>query len=650
MPGNHNLKVREASRALLSPRDWVYLLSLLVPFVIYDLVLKSSLVALQPLGSSFAESLGMISSDVLFNLGYTLLWVGLFAAARRGLLRWVIVGLFHVTTIFIVLVTTSAYQYFKVTGSMLDSGLILFWLSSPGGTGGAIASEFTPGLLTLILAILAYAALGPLLVTHLVAWWRGWTNIYARTPKISWLRLAGVGFTVYALFSFWLVPSAGPASASKFFSKDIFANVVMTATKGIEGEEPAGLTVENTPPPDTGLLPTTETERRNVVLIFLESTRAQSVTPYNKDLETTPFLDELAKSSLMAERAYTVVPHTHNAITAANCGIDPPLDRGGVRMLSIRKPHTCLADLLGEQGYNTVYFMSQRADFENSQRILENLGYKEFYSVETMDQEGFEQSNYFAYEDDIMLEPSKRWLQENRNKPLLVTYLTGAPHHDYKAPEKRYGRVQFTEDDLVNRYLNSIRNQDFFLKKLFDQYKELGLYEDTVFIVMGDHGEGFGEHDRYQHDNVPYEESLRIPLLVHDPRWCGSNGCENGWRIKTPVNHLDILPTIGDLLGYRLQGEEYGGSSLLGPLYGDRTLMFSCLADNYCLASLQGTKKYIYHLDNQSEEFFDLSKDPSERENLAEERSPEELEERRSELLEWRAKLNSKYGSTPPAE
>ncbi|HZY57506.1 MAG TPA: sulfatase, partial [Rubrobacteraceae bacterium] len=130
----------------------------------------------------------------------------------------------------------------------------------------------------------------------------------------------------------------------------------------------------------------------------------------------------------------------------------------------------------------------------------------------------------------------------------------------------------------------------------------------------------------------------------------GSNGCENGWRIRTPVTQLDILPTITDLLGYRLQGEEYGGSSLLGPLSRDRTLMFSCLADNYCLASLQGTKKYIYHLDNQAEEFFDLSKDPSERENLAEERSPEELEDRRSELLEWRATLNSKYGITPSAE
>jgi arylsulfatase A-like enzyme len=203
--------------------------------------------------------------------------------------------------------------------------------------------------------------------------------------------------------------------------------------------------------------------------------------------------------------------------------------------------------------------------------------------------------------------------------------------------------VEFTEDDLLNRYLNSIRNQDFFLKKLFDQYKELGLYEDTVFVVLGDHGEAFGEHDRYQHDNVPYEEGLRIPLLVHDPRWCGNSGCESGWSIETPVNQLDILPTVTDLLGYRLEGSSDRGSSLLSPVPEDRTLMTSCLADDYCLASVEGTNKYIYHFDNQPEEFFDLSKDPEERKNLAEERDSEELEERRSELLEWSARVDSRY-------
>src|SRR5215212_1819246 len=97
--GNNNLEARGSSRALLSRRDWVYLLSLLVPFVLYDLVLKGSLAASRPRNGGLAESLGLVGSDVLFDLGYALLWVVLFVVARKGLPRLVVVVLFHATTI-----------------------------------------------------------------------------------------------------------------------------------------------------------------------------------------------------------------------------------------------------------------------------------------------------------------------------------------------------------------------------------------------------------------------------------------------------------------------------------------------------------------------------------------------------------------------
>ncbi len=647
------LEAQGSSRALLSRRDWVYLLSLLIPFVLYDLSLKAALIASQSEDFGFVEGLGLMRSDIFFNLGYVLLWIGLFAVARKGLSRWIVVGLFHVLTVSIALLATSAYWYFKVTGSTLDSGFILHYASSPEGTGGVIASEVTRDLLALVLIILAYGILGSPLVTRLVDRWRGWPGAGARTGRISWLRLAGVGLASYALFSFSLLPG-GSERASKSFSRDAFVNMIMTAAEVTtvevteDGEEPQDIAVDpaaENPPPEASLFTGPSSERRNVVLVFLESARAGATTPYNKNLETTPFMNELAKSSILAERAYTIVPHSNNAITATNCGIDPPTDRWGTLSLAVRKPSTCLADLLKGQGYNTVYFTSSTQTFENLGRIVENLGYEEFYSVEDMDKEGFEQANYFGYEDDVMLKPSEEWLEKQKKsgKPFLATYATITAHHDYLAPQKRYGREDFNEDDLVNRYLNSIRYQDLFLKNLIDQYKKLGLYDDTVFVVLGDHGEGFGEHDRFQHDNVPYEEGLRIPLLIHDPRWC-ENGCESGGRIQTPVNQLDILPTVADLLGYGIKGGDFKGSSLLRPLPENRTFRASCWNEKGCVASIKGKEKYIYHYGDQPEEIFDLSEDPFERQNLAGQYSPEELEERRSELLEWRAKVNSRYG------
>ena len=647
--GSNNPGTRGTARSLLRRRDWVYMLALLIPFVVYDLVLKGALVFAGSGDPGLVGGLGLMRSDLLFNLGYVLLWVILFALARRRSSRWIVVGLFHVVTMLVALITTSAYQYYKVTGSTLDSDYLYLWLASPEGTGGAIASEITPGILALLSILVIYAVLGPAVVTRLVLRRRATSGTGGgQTPaEVSWLRIVGVGLAAYALLSLSLLPGGSSTGASKSFSRDAFVNVVMTAAQVAESEqlpEIAAEPVAESPTAEASLAPTAGIEKRNVVMIQLESTRARATTPYNENLDTTPYLDELAKKSLLVEQAYTVVPHTHNALTAINCGIEPPLDRWGTMLLGAREdsvPSACLPELLKDQGYNSAYFMSQSESFERSPQILENLGYEEFYSADRMETEGFEQTNYFGYEDEVMLGPSHKWLTEQKKpgEPFLASYLTSAPHHDYLAPSGRYGQEEFTDNELVNRYLNSVRNQDFFLKKLMDQYKKLGLYEDTVFVIVGDHGEGFGEHGRFQHDNVIYEEGLRIPLLVHDPRQF-----QSGAALEGPVNQLDILPTVADLLGYEVKGGPYGGSSLLRPIRKDRTLMFSCWNESGCLASLKGREKYIYHFEDRPEEVFDLSQDPTESRNLAGQRSPEELEKRRRELLEWRAKVNSRYG------
>jgi hypothetical protein len=512
----------------LNLHEWVYLLSLLVPFALYELALKGFLIVAWPKDLGLAESVGLMRSDLLFNLGYALLWVVLFAVARGRPYRPFVVFLFHAATIFVALVTMSAYQYFKVTGSMLDLDFVLFSVSSSEGLGDVVASEVSPGLLVLILAVLAYVVLGPWLIVRLVGRWRRWPDASdAQAMKPPWFRGAAAGLATYALFSFSLLPGGGGSigGPSKSFSRDSFVNVAMAAAEEVGSGELSGTAADpaaGEPPPEASLQATAGTERRNVVLVHLESTRAESTTPYNEDLETTPYMDELAQKSLLAEKAYAIVPHTTNALAATNCGMDPPLNPWQTSSLGDRVPYECLAHLLKEQGYDTAWFTSSVSTFEVERlpELVENLGYEEFYPVETMNTEGFEKANYFGYEDDVMLEPSKDWLEEQKEsgEPFLATYETITPHHQYLAPQERYGREDFDENDQLNRYQNSVRYQDFFLRNLIDQYKELGLYEDTVFVLYGDHGEAFGEHERFQHDNVPYEEGLRIPLLIHDPR------------------------------------------------------------------------------------------------------------------------------------
>jgi phosphoglycerol transferase MdoB-like AlkP superfamily enzyme len=670
MAAQQNTLKGRGKGVLLSRRDWVYLVSLLIPFVMYDLALKSllifggqqdpaminaqspmqiQLVAAEP--PRLVEALGLLQSDLLFNLGYMMLWIVLFALTRTGRLRRTIVVVFHVLSICVALVTTIAYQYYTVTGSALDWSTLFLGLFAFDELRRLIASEVSVQILVLVCVMLLYAVFGPLLVTRIVEWWRGGMGATHRplnSPWRHWRRVLGHGMVAVVLLSLSLLPGVGPAGVSKSFARDAFVNVMITAVDRGQDEE-VGEIVANAPaaqlPQGAHLHATSATKRRNVVLIALESTRADATTPYNTPLATTPFMNELAKNSLLVERAYAIIPHTHSALTAINCGMYPPLDAQGIQLLAIpgSVPPICLPHLLQAHGYHTMFMMSHTKSFENSQQILENLGYQDFYSIEDMDTTGFEPTNYFGYEDEIMLAPSRAWLKEHRNKPFLATYLTSAPHHDYLAPFKRHGRVAFTDNDPINRYLNSVRNQDFFLKQLFQQYRRLGLYEDTVFILLGDHGQGFGEHGRNGHDNGIYEEGLRIPLLIHDPQ-----RFRNGTRVEGPVNQLDILPTVADLLGYEIQGGLYSGSSLLQPLRADRTLMFSCSGGKGCMASLKGSEKYIDHFDDRPTELFDHAADPEERINLAGERLPDELKQRRTELVAWRAAVRAMYNMRQP--
>src|ERR687890_870808 len=224
---------------------------------------------------------------------------------------------------------------------------------------------------------------------------------------------------------------------------------------------------------------TPRTEKRNVVLIHLESTRACSTTPYNEKLKTTPFLEELARTSLLVERAYTTVPRTSKAIISVNCGIQPHLVEEITEARQGGIPSRGLADLLKEQRYSTAFFQSSTENFENFRDLVENFGYAEYYPLESFDEEyreGFEWANHFGYEDDILLKPSEEWLKKHRDQPFMVKYLTGTGHEEYLVPS-RYGREHFSNDEILDRYLNCLRYQDFFVKNLINQYKELGYYE-----------------------------------------------------------------------------------------------------------------------------------------------------------------------------
>jgi arylsulfatase A-like enzyme len=653
---------------LLSRRDWVYSLGLLVPLFVYDLALKTLDVA----SGSGAPGLGAIlesmRSDIFFNLGYASLWIGLFVATRGGRpARWAVVFLFHVSTMLVVAATTLTHLYLRQTDGTLDYGTVVGWVSKLDEMQPSLYEGGGPLSVRVVLfAALLYAALGPQLVTRgveRVVRWRGRPERF-RTGRSEISVLSSVGFFLLAFGFCWLSLFPGAVTPGQ-------APVVTLALTGLEETSGTGEDEPHSGPPategsvadteatteedaldagpadnlsavDAVLAQTPRTEKRNVVLIHLESTRAQSATPYDEDLKTMPFLGETAKSSLLAERAYAVVPRSSKGSTAVNCGVEPP-HYPGPEFEPGRIPSPCLGRLLKAQGYRTVWFqsVSNAANSYWDDDLAGNFGYEEFYSPETMNKEGYQVTNSFGYEEDIMLGPSEGWLANNGyDGPFLAQYFTGTGHYGYDCVPNRYGYERFSEDEELDRYHNCLRMLDHFLENLFDQYKRLGLYEDTIFVMYGDHGEGFREHrGRYMHGDTIYEEGLRVPLIVHDPR-----RFENGERAKGVSSQIDVLPTVVDLLGYEVASGEYPGYSLLHPVPEDRIVRANCIGDRKCMASIKGHEKYVYHYDKLPDEFFDLSEDPLEQNDLADERSQKEIDERREDLLEWRRRDDAEYG------
>jgi lipoteichoic acid synthase len=648
------MRVRDRSIVLLDRREWVYVLSLLVPLVAYEFALKVIALLSEYPASGVWEALRLLRSDLLFDAGYALVWIGLFAASR-GMFRRVILVLFHASAVLVVVVETCAYHYFRSTGTTLDYPMVAYYLTKPGEAEGAVSSAVSLGAWLVLAAALIYALLGPLMVTRGLLRLSSTGHAPDRSPGAEagersggGRRLGreltrreflaggvGVGAGMFLLKKSLLPDEAARASAS--FSRAPVSNLAATKIEQSQMEAAAHNVKAHHPLANVRLKPTPHTRRRHVALIHLESVRERSVTPYDDNLETMPYLARLAKESLLVERAYTTIPHTSKAIVSVNAGLYPSpvtdiieAEPGGI-------PARCLAELLAEQGYRTAWFQSAKQSFEDRPQLVENFGYGHFQAYEAMKTRGFQRANYLGYEDDIMLEPSRRWLEENGDDPTLVMFLGVTPHHQYLTIN-RYGLKHFAKKDGFNRYLNSIRYDDFWTKNIIEIYKDLGLYEDTIFVIYGDHGEGFGEHGRYQHDGVIWEEGLRVPLIVHDPQ-----NFDGGARIEGPAHLLDFAPTIVDMLGYEVIDGEYPGRSVLD-LPEDRTLLFGCRPDLLSTARIQGQEKYIYHFGNRPDEFYSLAKDPLERNNLAAAKvGGKELDQWRSELLEWHAETFAAY-------
>lgn len=606
--------------------NWAVVLRLFLPLAALSIMLKVRRVQSFFPESDFFETLELARSETFFYTGVILLFGStLVFFGKGGWKRSLAVGLVFLSSLWVVIIELVAHTYYNATGVTLDYFSFVFAIVHINELTSLLTSE-TPTYIIAAIVIILLLILAQLIV-------RPWRPV----PDSAGSSRTKLTIIMMAVSVFPLTFSSF-SDSEKFdvtFKRDAVVNIALTGYKLLQ-ERASTVSYANTDLlSEPKLVEREDIDRKNVVFIIMESTRYLATTPYNPRMSTTPFLAELSLDSIFVERAYTIVPHTSKALVSILCGMEPELHMAISETEQDALPKRCLPHLLDPVGYKSVFFQSATKNFENRIELVENFGFKKLYTLEDMDFKDFQKVNYFGLEEGVMLEVSDRWLAKNKNDPILAVYLTLSPHHNYLAP-RRYGHKRYVRNKKVNNYLNSVHIVDAFIGNLIKQYKKHGVYDDTIFIIVGDHGEGFGEHKRFQHDNTIYEEGLRVPFIIHYPkRFKGQR------RVKDLVNHHDIIPTITDILGYRIEDGNYSGTSILEEP-GDRTLLMHCWYESKCLASIRGNLKYIHHFGTRPDQLFDLEKDPFEGKDIAINHL-EEVERRRAEALNWRSRVNAGY-------
>lgn len=369
----------------------------------------------------------------------------------------------------------------------------------------------------------------------------------------------------------------------------------------------------------------------NVVIVVLEgiqyratSLAADLVESDGDRCDPTPYLATLASQGASFTNARSVVTHTTKALFALLAGRRPGACQDIGEAVPVAEPYASLATILEKgMGFRTAFFQSATGTFESRAGLVHNLGYQKFYAREDLNDPNYH-VGYLGADEFALLEPIRNWIASD-DTPFLLTVMCSVSHDPYEIPAW-YGPMA---DTPVERYEQTVAYTDRFIQALDIELARLGLAENTVFCIVGDHGEAFGEHRIQGHDRAAYEEILRVVMCIRAPLLI-----EAGQRVSDPVSSVDLAPTILDLLGFHIAPLEFDGDNALGPLSPDRKVYFAGWMQQGPSGFIQNGNKFVYDPEHNRVSLFRLRTDPLEL--LRFELPAHVARELTEEIVQWR--------------
>lgn len=355
------------------------------------------------------------------------------------------------------------------------------------------------------------------------------------------------------------------------------------------------------PSPDDGAA---EARRPNLLVVTVDTLRADYLSCYDASHVATPAIDRLAASSRLFLKAFAHTPNTLPSHANIFLGTTPP--RHGVHdnlNFFVRDGLLTLAELLRGAGWATAAVV---AGYPLDSRFGLAQGfdvYDDRFETSEKPKEGFRERRAeaaVAAAGDALSKLAEPW---------FLWLHVFDPHNPYEPPEP------FLTKYAGRPYAGEVAYVDGALAPFFQRLEAGEAWSRTVVILTGDHGESLGEHGEETHGYLAYNAALRVPLLIRVP------GLEPGRAVER-VGHIDLFPTVCDLLGLEAPGGLQGRSLLpllRGKKLAERDLYFESLYPYYSRGwaplrgLIRGGKKFI---DSPIPELYDLEKDPGETANL----------------------------------
>jgi arylsulfatase A-like enzyme len=296
-------------------------------------------------------------------------------------------------------------------------------------------------------------------------------------------------------------------------------------------------------------------ERRNLILVSLDTVRADHVLTEEFGVSLTPALDALAAEGAVFEEV--VAPY--NSTTASHMtmltGVYPALHRLTYPVGTLSQSIPTLAEILSRSGYQTAAVTENAMITATSGFARGFDSYRENRSV--LDAAG---------DVDATFGDGGKWLEQHADERFFLFLHTYEAHAPYKpkggalddlAPLPPAGADDPRSRLAGNRrqYAAEIRYTDQVLGKLLADLERLDLLDHTVVVVTSDHGEEFGEHGKLGHSKTLYDEVLRVPLLIWAPGLVAA-----GRRVAEQASLVDLMPTVLDLLGVAAPAGMHGVS------------------------------------------------------------------------------------------